>query len=251
MAWTAPGTAISWARMIADQSCCSASSTTEGGGGGRSAFLPKPRSNNPRAASCCCANASVVDSYHGAQADAVVTTARRDANADASDQVLVVFDRRRIIRWKRPAAGTRWECAAPAAPASASRRWAIPPRSCRCPMASFTARAWCRPRRHLMWAGDLGRHCGQARWNAFPQIYALRQRARAAICRRACRISPRRWRQPDGRLARPDCRFAGRVMKNWRTIPRRCPRASISVEDRDFSNLLKVDASRNWRWKKP
>jgi acyl-CoA dehydrogenase len=37
-------------------------------------------------------DASVIS--YGAQADAVITTARRDANADSSDQVLVVFEKK-------------------------------------------------------------------------------------------------------------------------------------------------------------
>jgi acyl-CoA dehydrogenase len=77
-------------RMISDQLLL-ASSTTEGGGGGnvRSSEAPVEQSDGRIV---LLRNASVIS--YGAQADAVVTTARRNANADASDQVLVVFDRK-------------------------------------------------------------------------------------------------------------------------------------------------------------
>jgi acyl-CoA dehydrogenase len=77
-------------RMIADQLLL-ASSTTEGGGGGnvRSSEAPVEQSDGRIV---LLRNASVIS--YGAQADAVVTTARRDANADASDQVLVVFEKK-------------------------------------------------------------------------------------------------------------------------------------------------------------
>ena len=59
-------------------------------------------------------DASVI-SYR-AQADAVVTTARRDAQADASDQVLVVFDKKNYSLEKTPGGwdtlGMRGTCSA-------------------------------------------------------------------------------------------------------------------------------------------
>ena len=77
-------------RMIADQLLL-ASSTTEGRGGGnvRSSEAPVEHSDGRIV---LVRDASVIS--YGAQADAVVTTARRDANADASDQVLVVFEKK-------------------------------------------------------------------------------------------------------------------------------------------------------------
>ena len=77
-------------RMIEDQMLL-ASSTTEGGGGGnvRSSEAPVERSEGRIV---LVRDASVIS--YGAQADAVVTTARRDAQAAASDQVLVVFDKK-------------------------------------------------------------------------------------------------------------------------------------------------------------
>ena len=67
-----------------------ASSTTEGGGGGnvRSSEAPVEHSAGRI---MLVRDASVIS--YGAQADAVVTTARRAASATASDQVLIVFEK--------------------------------------------------------------------------------------------------------------------------------------------------------------
>jgi acyl-CoA dehydrogenase len=77
-------------RMISDQLLL-ASSTTEGGGGGnvRSSEAPVEQSDGRIV---LLRDASVIS--YGAQADAVVTTARRDSHADSSDQVLVVFEKK-------------------------------------------------------------------------------------------------------------------------------------------------------------
>jgi acyl-CoA dehydrogenase len=76
-------------RLAHSQLLC-ASSTTEGGGGGnvRSSEAPVEHSGNRILLT---RDASVIS--YGAQADALVTTARRAADADASDQVLIVFER--------------------------------------------------------------------------------------------------------------------------------------------------------------
>jgi acyl-CoA dehydrogenase len=77
-------------RMLSDQLLL-ASSTTEGGGGGnvRSSEAPVQQSDGRIV---LVRDASVIS--YGAQADAIVTTARRNAEADASDQVLVVFEKK-------------------------------------------------------------------------------------------------------------------------------------------------------------
>jgi acyl-CoA dehydrogenase len=98
-------------KLVRDQLLL-ASSTTEGSGGGnvRSSEAPIERDGTAirleRAAS--------VISY-GAEADAVVTTARRDAEAAASDQVLTVFFKReytleRTLSWDT--LGMRGTCSA-------------------------------------------------------------------------------------------------------------------------------------------
>lgn len=68
-----------------------ASSTTEGGGGGnvRSSEAPVEQAGGEIR---LLRNASVIS--YGAQADAVVTTARRNAQADGADQVLIVFEKK-------------------------------------------------------------------------------------------------------------------------------------------------------------
>ena len=75
-------------RRVAMENLLLASSTTEGGGGGnvRSSSAPLVREGNRLAF----ARAATVMSY-GGEADGIVTTARRDADAAASDQALVVF----------------------------------------------------------------------------------------------------------------------------------------------------------------
>ena len=77
-------------RMIADQLLL-ASSTTEGKGGGnvRASEAPVEHSDGRIV---LLRDASVIS--YGLEADAVVTTARRNAESDASDQVLVVFEKR-------------------------------------------------------------------------------------------------------------------------------------------------------------
>jgi acyl-CoA dehydrogenase len=77
-------------RRVAAEQLLLASSTTEGKGGGnvRSSEAPIERDG----ATIRLTRAATVMSY-GAQADAVVTTARRDADAGPADQVLVIFPR--------------------------------------------------------------------------------------------------------------------------------------------------------------
>ena len=81
------------ARMVEDQLLL-ASSTTEGKGGGnvRSSEAPVEHADGRIV---LVRDASVIS--YGAQADAVVTTARRAADADASDQVLVVFEKKNYV----------------------------------------------------------------------------------------------------------------------------------------------------------
>jgi acyl-CoA dehydrogenase len=99
-------------RLVRDQLLL-ASSTTEGQGGGnvRSSEAPIERVGGGRIR---LERAASVISY-GAEADAVVTTARRDADAAASDQVLTVFPRadfslERTLTWDT--LGMRGTCSA-------------------------------------------------------------------------------------------------------------------------------------------
>ena len=166
-----------------------ASSTTEGGGGGnvRSSEAPVEHSDGRIV---LVRDASVIS--YGAQADAVVTTARRAADADASDQVLVVFEKKNYSLEKTggwDTLGMRGTCSAGFSPQGRRR---APTRSCRCPMASSTAQSMV-PTSHLMWSGVWAGIAAGAVERA-AQIHAQGGARRRAICRRACRISPRRWR---------------------------------------------------------
>jgi acyl-CoA dehydrogenase len=80
-------------KMVSDQLLL-ASSTTEGKGGGniRASEAAVEHADNRIV---LVRDASVIS--YGAQADAVVTTARRNPQADASDQVLVVFDKKNYV----------------------------------------------------------------------------------------------------------------------------------------------------------
>jgi acyl-CoA dehydrogenase len=75
-------------RLLTNEQMLVASSTTEGGGGGnvRSSEAPVERDGSRFTLK---RDATVIS--YGAQADAIVTTARRAADAAASDQVLVVL----------------------------------------------------------------------------------------------------------------------------------------------------------------
>ncbi|HVW75740.1 MAG TPA: acyl-CoA dehydrogenase family protein [Rhizomicrobium sp.] len=77
-------------RMVRDQLLL-ASSTTEGKGGGN-VRASEAAVEQTDGRILLVRDASVIS--YGAQADAVVTTARRAADSDASDQVLVVFERK-------------------------------------------------------------------------------------------------------------------------------------------------------------
>jgi acyl-CoA dehydrogenase len=78
-------------RRLAAGQLLLASSTTEGGGGGnvRSSEAAVEQADGEIR---LLRNASVIS--YGAQADAVVTTARRNAQADGADQVLIVFEKK-------------------------------------------------------------------------------------------------------------------------------------------------------------
>ncbi len=84
MAAAAPGTVVA-ARIASDQLLL-ASSTTEGGAAAMCATAKPHRA--PRSRIGLVRDATVIS--YGAEADAIVTTARR-ADGASSDQVLVVF----------------------------------------------------------------------------------------------------------------------------------------------------------------
>jgi acyl-CoA dehydrogenase len=134
-------------RMIADQLLL-ASSTTEGKGGGnvRSSEAPVEESDGRIV---LLRDASVIS--YGAQADAVVTTARRNAEADATDQVLVVFDKKNYSLEKTggwDTLGMRGTCSAGFSLKAVGAAEQIMP----VPYGAIHSQSMV-PTSHLMWAG--------------------------------------------------------------------------------------------------
>ena len=105
-------------RQLLDEQLLIASSTTEGQGGGdlRTSVCAVERSGDRFTLT----KDATVMSY-GAQADAILTTARRSADAPPTDQVLVATASSAIISSSRFRIGRRSGCAGPAALASCSK----------------------------------------------------------------------------------------------------------------------------------
>lgn len=136
------------ARMVESQLLL-ASSTTEGKGGGnvRSSEAAVEHADNRIV---LVRDASVIS--YGAQADAVVTTARRAANADASDQVLVVFEKKNYVLEKTggwDTLGMRGTCSAGFSLKAVGAPQQIVPGAYG-PIHTQTMV----PTSHLMWAGN-------------------------------------------------------------------------------------------------
>jgi acyl-CoA dehydrogenase len=135
-------------RMISDQLLL-ASSTTEGKGGGnvRSSEAPVEHADGRIV---LVRDASVIS--YGAQADAVVTTARRAADSDASDQVLVVFEKKNYSLEKTGSwdtLGMRGTCSAGFALKAVGNPNQILP----APYGTIHTQTMV-PTSHLMWAGN-------------------------------------------------------------------------------------------------
>ena len=135
-------------RQLTEDQLLVASSTTEGQGGGnvRSSEAPIER----HASRISLERQASVISY-GEQADAVVTTARRNAEADASDQVLVVFMKadyslERTLNWDT--LGMRGTCSAGFTLKASGRGAQILPE----PYGVIHTQSMV-PAAHLMWAG--------------------------------------------------------------------------------------------------
>ena len=134
-------------RMIEHQLLL-ASSTTEGGGGGNVRSSEAPVVEEAGGISLL-RDASVIS--YGAEADAVVTTARRNANADSSDQVLVVFEKKdytleRTGGWDT--LGMRGTCSA----GFSLKASGVPDQIVPVPYSAIHAQTMV-PTSHLMWSG--------------------------------------------------------------------------------------------------
>jgi acyl-CoA dehydrogenase len=135
-------------RMVADQLLL-ASSTTEGKGGGnvRSSEAAVEHADGRIV---LVRDASVIS--YGAQADAVVTTARRAADSDASDQVLVVFEKKNYALEKTGSwdtLGMRGTCSA----GFSLKAVGSPDQILPVPYGTIHTQTMV-PTSHLMWAGN-------------------------------------------------------------------------------------------------
>jgi acyl-CoA dehydrogenase len=135
-------------RMISDQLLL-ASSTTEGKGGGN-VRSSEAAVENADGRILLLRDASVIS--YGAQADAVVTTARRGADSDASDQVLVVFEKKNYALEKTGSwdtLGMRGTCSA----GFSLKAVGSPEQILPVPYGVIHAQTMV-PTSHLMWAGN-------------------------------------------------------------------------------------------------
>jgi acyl-CoA dehydrogenase len=135
-------------KMVSDQLLL-ASSTTEGKGGGniRASEAAVEHADNRIV---LVRDASVIS--YGAQADAVVTTARRAANPDASDQVLVGFEKKNYVLEKTggwDTLGMRGTCSAGFALKAVGAPQQIMPVAYGVIHSQTMV-----PTSHLMWAGN-------------------------------------------------------------------------------------------------
>jgi acyl-CoA dehydrogenase len=138
----------SFMRRIASDQLLLASSTTEGGGGGnvRSSEAPVERSGDTIR---LLRNASVIS--YGAQADAIVSTARRAADADSADQVLVVLEKKDYVLEKTggwDTLGMRGTCSAGFSLRAEAHADQVLP----VPYGTIHAQSMV-PASHLMWSG--------------------------------------------------------------------------------------------------
>jgi acyl-CoA dehydrogenase len=136
------------ARMVEDQLLL-ASSTTEGKGGGnvRASEAPVEHADGRIV---LVRDASVIS--YGLEADALVTTARRAAEADASDQVLVVLEKKNYVLEKTAGwdtLGMRGTCSAGFALKAVGNPNQIMPG----PYGVIHSQTMV-PTAHLMWAGN-------------------------------------------------------------------------------------------------
>ena len=134
-------------RMVANQLLL-ASSTTEGGGGGnvRSSNAPVEHADGRI---LLLRNASVIS--YGAEADVVVTTARRTVDADSSDQVLVVFEKKNYALEKTGSwntLGMRGTCSA----GFSLKAIGLPDQIMPVPYGVIHAQSMV-PSSHLLWSG--------------------------------------------------------------------------------------------------
>lgn len=206
-----------------------ASSTTEGGGGGnvRSSEAPVQQSDGRI---LLLRDASVIS--YGAQADAVVTTARRDANADASDQVLVVFEKRNYALEKTggwDTLGMRGTCSA----GFSLKAIGAPEQVMGVPYGKIHSETMV-PTSHLMWSGV---------WAGIAAGAVERSRKFMRKAQRAGSLPPGlpHFTQSLAKLRSLRALIAASLGR-YESIAHD-PKALASVDFQTAINLLKVDAS--------
>jgi acyl-CoA dehydrogenase len=206
-----------------------ASSTTEGKGGGnvRSSEAAVEHADGRI---LLLRDASVIS--YGAQADVVVTTARRDAGADASDQVLVVFEKKnysleRTGGWDT--LGMRGTCSA----GFSLKAIGAPEQIIPVPYGVIHSQSMV-PASHLMWSGV---------WAGIAAGAVERARKFMRKAQRAGSLPPGLPHFTQSLAALRSLRALIAASLNRYENIARDPRALSSVDFQTAINLLKVDAS--------
>jgi acyl-CoA dehydrogenase len=175
-------------------------------------------------------DASVIS--YGAQADAVVTTARRDVGADASDQVLVVFEKKnysleRTGGWDT--LGMRGTCSA----GFSLKAVGAPEQILPVPYGVIHSQSMV-PASHLMWSGV---------WAGIAAGAVERARKFMRKAQRAGSLPPGLPHFTQSLAALRSLRALIAASLNRYESIARDPRALSSVDFQTAINLLKVDAS--------
>jgi acyl-CoA dehydrogenase len=216
------------ARMVEDQLLL-ASSTTEGKGGGnvRASEAPVEHADGRIV---LVRDASVIS--YGLEADALVTTARRDGEADASDQVLVVLEKKNYVLEKTggwDTLGMRGTCSAGFALKAVGNPNQIMPG----PYGVIHSQTMV-PTAHLMWAGN---------WAGIAAGAVDRARKFMRKAQRAGGLPPGvpHFTQALANLRQLRALIAA-MLSRYEAIAHD-PKALASIDFQTAISLLKVDAS--------
>jgi acyl-CoA dehydrogenase len=214
--------------MISDQLLL-ASSTTEGKGGGN-VRSSEAAVENADGRILLLRDASVIS--YGAQADAVVTTARRAADSDASDQVLVVFEKKNYALEKTGSwdtLGMRGTCSA----GFSLKAVGSPEQILPVPYGVIHAQTMV-PTSHLMWAGN---------WAGIAAGAVDRAKKFMRKAQRSGSLPPGvpHFTQALANLRSLRALIAA-SLNRYESIARD-PRALATIDFQTAINLLKVDAS--------
>ena len=215
-------------RMISEQLLL-ASSTTEGKGGGdvRSSEAAVQESDGRI---LLLRDASVIS--YGAQADAVVTTARRHGEADSSDQVLVVFEKKNYSLEKTggwDTLGMRGTCSA----GFSLKAVGTPEQILPVPYGAIHSQTMV-PTSHLMWAGN---------WAGIAAGAVEKARKFMRKAQRSGNLPPGLPHFTTSLASLRSLRALIAASLNRYEAIAHDPRALTTVDFQTAINLLKVDAS--------